>query len=141
MTAGKPKAVLAARIGAIKAKLDAKKTGTWRLVTNWNNRVPIPAVNKATLGSMPVISGMSTSAPKATNSICAPARICLGSGSLSESCMLAILLFGAENSITRIAQSRHNIAIAIQALVDGGGIDFDLRMRLLHGGNALRRSH
>jgi len=61
-------------IGAIKAKLEARNTGTWFLVTRWKIRVPIPAVNSATFGSRPVISGISTRAPKATKSICEPAR-------------------------------------------------------------------
>jgi len=56
-------------IGAMKAKDEARKTGTIRLVTAWKTRVPAPAVNKATLGSSPVSSGTRTSAPKATNSI------------------------------------------------------------------------
>ncbi len=34
-------------MGAIKAKDEARKIGTWRLVINWNSRVPIPAVNNA----------------------------------------------------------------------------------------------
>lgn len=49
-------------IGVMKAKLEARNTGTWRPVTSWNSRVPMPAVNSATFGSRPVISGISTSA-------------------------------------------------------------------------------
>src|SRR3546814_3536679 len=37
-TAGRPNSPLAAMIGAIKAKLDARNTGTWRRVTSWNSR-------------------------------------------------------------------------------------------------------
>ena len=41
-------------IGAMKAKEDARNTGTWPRVTIWKISVPRPAVNSATLGSRPV---------------------------------------------------------------------------------------
>jgi len=59
-------------MGAMKANEEARKTGTLRLVMNWNRRVPAPAVNRATPGSKPVRSGTRTRAPKATKSIWAP---------------------------------------------------------------------
>lgn len=62
----------------MKAKDDARNTGTWPRVTIWKISVPIPAVNSATPGFSPVRSGTSTSAPKATNSIWAPISACFG---------------------------------------------------------------
>jgi hypothetical protein len=59
-------------MGAMNANDDARNTGTRNPVTTWNTSVPAPAVNSATLGSRPVRSGTSTSAPNATNSIWAP---------------------------------------------------------------------
>ena len=56
-------------MGATNTNDDARNTGTERRVMPWNNRVPRPAVNSATLGSRPVSSGISTMAPNATNSI------------------------------------------------------------------------
>ena len=61
-------------MGAMKAKEDARKMGTLPRVTSWNSSVPTPAVNRATLLLSPVSKGTSTSAPKATKSICAPRR-------------------------------------------------------------------
>ena len=68
----------AVMMGAMKAKLDARNTGTLPLVMTWNSRVPAPAVNRATLASSPVSSGTRTSAPNATNSICAPSSASFG---------------------------------------------------------------
>jgi hypothetical protein len=65
-------------IGAMKAKEEARKTGTLPRVTAWKTRVPAPAVNSATLGSRPVRSGTRTSAPKATNIIWPPSSHCPG---------------------------------------------------------------
>ncbi|MNH36282.1 hypothetical protein D3C79_970550 [compost metagenome] len=45
----------------------------------------MPAVKSATLGSSPVISGISTRAPKATKSIWAPDSTWRQSGSLNSS--------------------------------------------------------
>ena len=56
-------------MGATNTNDDARNTGTERRVMPWNNRVPRPAVNSATLGSRPVSSGISTMAPNATNNI------------------------------------------------------------------------
>ncbi|EEY71595.1 hypothetical protein VHA_003456 [Grimontia hollisae CIP 101886] len=77
MVAGIPQLWTPYMIGAIKAKEDARKMGTERLVINWKRRVPIPAPKSATLGSSPVSNGTSTNAPKATNSICAPCKTCI----------------------------------------------------------------
>src|SRR5690606_32874295 len=141
MTAGRPNSPLAARIGAMKAKLEARNTGTWRLVTSWNSRVPIPAVNSATLGSMPVISGISTRAPKATKSICAPEMPWRHSGSLNSVCdMSGVLLLGAEDLVASVAQARNDVAIFVQALVDGGGEDGHVRVGLFDSLDTLGRS-
>ena len=75
MVAGTPHCCTPWEIGATKTNEDARKTGIERRVIHWNNNVPSPAVNSATLGSSPVSNGINTMAPKATNSICAPMRI------------------------------------------------------------------
>lgn len=62
----KPNLSVAALIGAIKAKLLPKKTGTLPLVIIWKIKVPTPADNNAIDGFMPTSSGTSTVAPKAT---------------------------------------------------------------------------
>ncbi len=67
-------------IGAMKAKLEARKTGTLPRVMTWKTRVPAPAVKSATLAFKPVKSGTRTSAPKATKSIWAPTSISFGLG-------------------------------------------------------------
>ena len=69
---GSPKSSVALMIGAMKAKLLPRKTGTLPLVTAWKIKVPTPAVNNATEGSNPTRSGTSTVAPKATKRNCAP---------------------------------------------------------------------
>ena len=79
----------------MKAKLEARNTGTWRPVISWNSSVPSPAVNSATFGSSPVMSGISTKAPKATNSICAPDNTWRQSGSLNSSCIVGSSSLGA----------------------------------------------
>ncbi len=65
-------------MGAMKANDEARNTGTWPRVTTWKISVPTPAVKSATFGSRPVSSGTSTSAPKATSSICAPSTAVMG---------------------------------------------------------------
>ena len=72
MVRGTPQVFTPYMMGAMKAKEDARKMGTLPRVTIWKISVPTPAVKKATLLSSPVSSGTSTSAPKATKSICAP---------------------------------------------------------------------
>ena len=74
MVAGVPHVCTLKAIGAMNTNDDARKTGTLRFVTTWNISVPTPAVNNATLGSRPVINGINTNAPNATNSICKPAN-------------------------------------------------------------------
>ncbi len=64
-------------MGAMKAKLEPRKIGTWRRVQSWNNRVPTPAPSRAMEGFSPVSRGTRTMAPKATNKICSPATLCL----------------------------------------------------------------
>ncbi|GGY31530.1 hypothetical protein GCM10011297_00290 [Bacterioplanes sanyensis] len=73
MVAAIPQVSTLYEIGAMNTNDDAKNTGTERLVISWNNKVPKPAVNRATDGFKPVINGISTKAPKATNNICRPA--------------------------------------------------------------------
>ena len=63
---------MAAIIGAIKAKLLPKKTGTFPFVIRWKIKVPTPAVNKATAGSISISNGTNTVAPNATNKNCTP---------------------------------------------------------------------
>jgi hypothetical protein len=54
---------MTAHNAGINAKLDPRNTGTIPFVHKWNNSVPIPAVNNATDGDMPVISGTNTVEP------------------------------------------------------------------------------
>ena len=61
-------------VAGTKANEEPRNTGIWPLVKNWNINVPNPAVNKATLGSMPVKRGTMTVAPKAMKSVCAPSK-------------------------------------------------------------------
>ena len=68
---GSPKSSVALIIGAIKAKLLPKNTGTLPLVTAWKISVPTPAVSSATEGSRPTSNGTRTVAPKATKRNCA----------------------------------------------------------------------
>ncbi len=56
----------------MKAKDDPWNTGTIPLVQRWNSRVPMPAVNSATAGDMPVISGTNTVEPNIARVCCAP---------------------------------------------------------------------
>src|SRR5690606_34259581 len=93
----------------------------------------MPAVNSATLGSMPVISGISTRAPKATNSICAPASTWRPSGSSMVCDILDVLLLGAEDLVSRVAQPGHDVAVLVQSIINGGGIDNDVRVCFLDG--------
>src|SRR5450830_2040678 len=139
MVAARPNWPLARMIGVIKAKLDARNTGTCRPVTTWNNRVPRPAVNSATFGSRPVISGINTRAPKATKSICAPDSTVRQSGSLNSSCISAVLLFGAEDLVAGIAQARNDVAVFVELFVDGSGVDGHVRVGFLDCGDAFRR--
>ncbi len=80
--AGIPHWLTPNEMGAIKAKDEAKNTGTFPRVVSWKSNVPTPAVNKATFGFNPVSSGTRTNAPNATNSIWAPVKMscheCLG---------------------------------------------------------------
>jgi hypothetical protein len=69
---------LAARIGAMKAKLEPRKTGTIRPVTRWKTRVPSPAVKRATEGLRPVRRGTRTVAPNMATVCCRPRRRYLG---------------------------------------------------------------
>ena len=69
---GRPKSSVALIIGAIKAKLLPRKTGTLPLVMAWKISVPIPAVRRATDGSKPTRRGTNTVAPNATNRNWAP---------------------------------------------------------------------
>ena len=78
-------------IGAMKAKDEARNTGTLTRVTPWNTRVPTPAVNSATLGSSPVSSGTSTRAPKATNSICTPVSSVRGRESAGRAAAVSVM--------------------------------------------------
>ncbi len=81
MVAGTPQVWMLKMIGAMKAKLEPRKIGTWRRVMSWNSSVPTPAPSSASEGLSPVSSGTSTSAPKATNRIWAPEIACRHSGS------------------------------------------------------------
>ena len=127
-------------MGATNTKDDARNTGTERRVIHWNSSVPRPAVNRATLGSSPVSNGISTMAPKATNSICAPIRIifqfqnpgcCMPvtpaldrvlnmaptSGRWSLVKMATAALAGTENLVSGVAQAWHDIAILVEPLI------------------------
>ena len=64
---GMPHCLLAAMMGAMKAKLLPKKMGTRPLVTKWKMKVPMPAVINDVAGSRPTSSGTSTVEPKAMN--------------------------------------------------------------------------
>ena len=48
-------------------------------------------------------------------------------------------LLGAKDTVARVAQARDDVAVFIQALVDGGDKDVNIRMGFLHGFNADRR--
>src|SRR5690554_1051614 len=127
-------------MGEMNAKDDAKKTGTMRPVQSWKIRVPIPAVKRATLGSSPVISGINTSAPKATNSICEPARARWP----NEEVWLIFLLFlllGSKNAVAGIPQSGQDVAFFVQSFINGGRIEVDIRMGFFQIGNAFWSSH
>jgi len=71
-------ASLAARMGAMKAKLEPRKTGTIRPVTRWKRSVPTPAVKRATAGLRPVRRGTSTVAPNMATVCWRPRIRCLG---------------------------------------------------------------
>src|SRR5210317_1928072 len=150
-------------IGAIKAKLEARNTGTLPRVTSWNTNVPAPAVKSATLAFNPVRSGTRTSAPKATKSIWAPMTICLGLRLNVLSCRFSDIeyapemnfllvcpktpgkkvslpgsLLGAEDLVSSVAEAGQNVADLVQFLVDRCDIDVYIRMFLLQCGNPLR---
>ena len=81
MVAGTPQVWMLKMMGAMKAKLEPRKIGTWRPVMSWNSSVPTPAPSSASEGLSPVSSGTSTSAPKATKRIWAPEIACRHNGS------------------------------------------------------------
>jgi len=62
----------AARMGAMKANDEPKKTGTMPPVIRWKSRVPSPAVTSATEGWSPVKSGTKTVAPNIATACCKP---------------------------------------------------------------------
>jgi len=51
--------------------------------------------------------------------------------------MLDVLLLGAEDLVTGVTEPRHDIPVLVESLVHGSGIDGDVGMRLVHGGDAL----
>ena len=61
--AGMPSDPMMAHNAPMYAKLEPWKTGTIPLVHKWNKSVPRPAVNNATAGDSPVISGTNTVEP------------------------------------------------------------------------------
>src|SRR5690554_4602275 len=114
----RPNRPLAAMIGAINAKDDARKIGIWPPVTTWKIREPIPAVYRATFGSSPVISGISTGRrrpPAASGSRPAPAS---RPGRCYGPAYSDVLLLGAEDLVAGIAQARQDVAFLVQAFVN-----------------------
>ena len=45
-------------------------------------------------------------------------------------------LLGAENTVTRVAQAGHDVAVAVELAVDGGGVNGDIGVRGLQRGHA-----
>jgi len=80
---GNPHSLVAAMIGAMKAKELPRKIGTLPFVTRWKMNVPMPAVKRAVEGLMPTSSGTSTVAPKATKRNCTPTIVFLELESVS----------------------------------------------------------
>ncbi|KAJ8134701.1 hypothetical protein OY671_012086, partial [Metschnikowia pulcherrima] len=48
---------------------------------------------------------------------------------------------GAEDAVARVAQARHDVAMLVQAVVDGRGVDMDVRVLGQHRVDADRRCH
>ena len=88
MVPGNPHCLLAAMIGAMKAKELPRKIGTLPPVMKWNRKVPTPAVKRAVAGSMPMRSGTKTVAPKATKRNCTPTMVFL----VIDNCSVSIKL-------------------------------------------------
>lgn len=50
-------------------------------------------------------------------------------------------LFGAKEAVARVAKTRNDVAVLIELFVNMRNVDVHIRVRGLHGGDALRRGN
>lgn len=47
-------------------------------------------------------------------------------------------LFGAENAVAGVAETRHDVSVVVELFVDRGAVDFNVRMFAVEAFNAFR---